>query len=186
MVTGATAIPDKGIVVLCGYTRSFGQPFLYLLYDHPPGRYSRGNQRKVYLDLYFHQVEAITHTDEWRFFLTNERSGIPPIAISPAALHEIDLAGLLEKTPTGNGALTPKKEPAQIRLYPNPFTDRLKLECSAGMIGSPYWIAGLSGQIICHGIIEKNPMLIDTDDWPTGYYLFYSDENPVRCIKVAD
>lgn len=186
MVTGATAIPDKGIVVLCGYTRSFGQPFLYLLYDHPPGRYSRGNQRKVYLDLYFHQVEAIAHAGEWRFFLTNERSGLPPIAISPAALHEIDLEGLLEKTPTGNGVIIPEMEPEQIRLYPIPFMNKIHLDGSASMIGTPYWVAGLSGQIICHGIIENNPMVIDTDDWPTGYYLFYSEETPIRCIKVSE
>lgn len=185
LITGASHIPDLGIVVLCGYTRSFGQAFLYLLYDHPPGHYSRGNKRKVYLDLFFTQLEAITHQEGWRFFLTNERSGLPPIAVSPASLHEIDLRGVLEKIPTGTGLL-PQYKNSPIRLYPNPFREHLQLECSENMIGSLYWISGISGHIVDQGIIEKNSMVIRTDSWPPGHYLFYSNDIPIGCVKPVD
>lgn len=184
MITGATEIPGKDMVILCGYTRSLGQPFLMLLYDHPHLKFSRGNQRKVYLDLFFHQVEAVEYTEGWRFFLTNEKSGLPPFIIVPASLHEIDLRGLLERKPTGTGYFQEKKKKG-IRVYPNPFDDTLHLRFDRDPTGREILITDLSGRPVFKTWSRTDQLTVDASDWPCGVYQVISAKEGASCIKLG-
>lgn len=185
MITGAAKIDGEGIVVLCGYTRSLGQPFLMLLYDHPHFKFSRGNQRKVYLDLYFHQIEAIEHEENWRFFLTNERGGIPPIAVIPASLHEIDLRGLLEKKPTGTGQHFQENKNEGIRVFPNPFDDSFHIRFDPGGSGGEVLIADQGGRLLYHDWSGTGQVTIDASEWPNGIYRVVARGHSTSCIKIG-
>jgi len=91
LITGATALPTKNGIVLCGYSKKL-QPFLYLLYDYKNNEYSTGNKRKIELKLPFHQVEGIATEDGLLFYLSNEATLKKPIVNTPQKIHSVDLS----------------------------------------------------------------------------------------------
>lgn len=96
LVTGATYLPSKNLIVLCGYLGA-SQPnsFLYLLYDFKDNKFFGGNKRKILLDLIYHQTEGICTKDGLQYYVSNElfkRS----IFTNPQKLHLIDLSGYLK------------------------------------------------------------------------------------------
>jgi hypothetical protein len=71
LVTGATLLENKKLVVLCGYN-SLLQPFTLLLYDYEANDFFSGNKRKINLNLAFHQVEGIATNNGLKYFISNE------------------------------------------------------------------------------------------------------------------
>ena len=97
LVTGATCLEDKKLVVLCGYT-GLTQPFLYLLYDYPDHSFFEGNRRRINLSLLFHQVEGVATADGLTYFVSNEYSGLSAMGYrNYQKLHRIDLTPFLEE-----------------------------------------------------------------------------------------
>lgn len=101
LITGATYLEDKRLIVLCGYS-SFVHPFLYLLYDFKGHDFFSGNKRKIDLDdMSFNQVEGIATANGLSYFLSNEHLQKQPFVNVKQKLHSIDLsqfiAGYLEK-----------------------------------------------------------------------------------------
>lgn len=94
LVTGATYLEDKKIIVLCGYSK-LQMPFIYLLYDFKNSDFFSGNKRKIKLKLPFRQVEGIAHKKGSEFYLTNEKFVQWPFLKHRAKLHKIDLAEFL-------------------------------------------------------------------------------------------
>jgi hypothetical protein len=95
LVTGATYLEDKRLVVLCGYSGLL-QPFIYLLYDYPDHSFFEGNRRLVKLSILFHQVEGIATADGLTYFLSNEFSGLGPGGFhNLQKLHRFDLTPYL-------------------------------------------------------------------------------------------
>lgn len=94
LITGATYLPQKNLVVLCGYTKSLA-PFLYLLYDFKDFSFFSGNKRKIKLKLPFHQLEGISTQDGLRYYLSNENFERKPIINVPQKLHQLDLSRYL-------------------------------------------------------------------------------------------
>lgn len=96
LVTGATYLEAKKLIVLCGYSK-IGKPFLYLLYDYKNNDFLSGNKRRLTLQLPFHQIEAITTPDGLHYYLTNETLVRKPFLNTPQQIHRIDLSPLLSQ-----------------------------------------------------------------------------------------
>lgn len=94
LVTGATYLESKKLIVLCGYTKK-GKSFLYLLYDFKDYDFLSGNKRKINLKLPFHQIEGIATKDGLYYYLTNESLMRKPILNIPQQIHYFDLSSLL-------------------------------------------------------------------------------------------
>ena len=94
MVTGATYLENKKLIILCGYTK-VGKPFFYLLYDFKNHDFLSGNKRRIDLRLPFHQVEGIATKDGLRYFITNESLVRKPILNNPQQIHYFDLSSVL-------------------------------------------------------------------------------------------
>lgn len=75
LITGAAAMPSRGIVVLCGYRTNkatYINPFVLLLHSYKGTQFFSGQKRRFEIDAPYHQVEAITLTPDGRCFITNE------------------------------------------------------------------------------------------------------------------
>jgi hypothetical protein len=94
LVTGATYLEAKKLIVLCGYSK-LGKPFLYLLYDFKDHDFSSGNKRKIDLKLPFHQIEGVATKDGLHYYVTNENLVRKPILNVPQQIHYFDLSALL-------------------------------------------------------------------------------------------
>jgi len=95
LITGATSLPSKNGIVLCGYSKML-KPFLYLLYDYKNNNFSTANKRKIKLSLPFHQIEGIATLDGKLFYLTNESLIRKPIINKPQQIHSVDLSSFLK------------------------------------------------------------------------------------------
>jgi hypothetical protein len=96
LITGATVLPKKKGIVLCGYSKML-QPFVYLLYDYKNNAFSAGNKRKIKIGLPFHQIEGIATKDGKVFYLTNEATVKKPFVNTPQQIHSIDLSPYLKE-----------------------------------------------------------------------------------------
>jgi hypothetical protein len=96
LITGATALPAKKGIVLCGYSKML-QPFVYLLYDYKNNDFSTGNKRKIKIGLPFHQIEGIATEDGLLFYLTNEATVKKPFVNTPQQIHSVDLSPYLKE-----------------------------------------------------------------------------------------
>ena len=94
LITGATYLESKKLIVLCGYSKK-GKSFLYLLYDFKDYDFLSGNKRKINLKLPFHQIEGIATKDGLHYYLTNESLIRKPILNVPQQIHYFDLSSLL-------------------------------------------------------------------------------------------
>jgi len=103
LITGATFLESKNLVVLCGYTKRL-KPFLYLLYDFSGADFFAGNKRRIKLRLPFHQVEGVATENGLQYYLTNENFSRKPFINKHQKFHKVDLSGLLK------GYLEKKKE----------------------------------------------------------------------------
>ena len=102
LITGATYLENKKLVVLCGYSIQL-HPFIYLLYDYKGYDFFSGNKRKIKLKLPFHQVEGIATSDGLHYYLTNESFSRKPIISIPQQMHELDLSPYLKTYLEGVG-----------------------------------------------------------------------------------
>jgi len=94
LVTDATFIPEKSIVMLCGYNTVL-QPFIYLLYDINSDDFFGANKRRIQLSLPFHQIEGIASSEGDKIYLSNERFAHNPLINIDAKLHAINLNSIL-------------------------------------------------------------------------------------------
>jgi hypothetical protein len=94
LVTGATYLEEKKLIVLCGYSKH-GKPFLYLLYDFKDHDFLSGNKRRIDLQLSFYQIEGIATNDGLHYYLTNEALVRKPVLNVHQQIHYFDLSPIL-------------------------------------------------------------------------------------------
>lgn len=140
LITGATGIPGKQLVLLSGYSQLL-QPFLFLLYDFTATDFFGANKRKVGINLPLHQVEGIASMDGIRVFISNER-----FQQSDQGLHELDVSVLLGPY---LWAGMEENQTSTVELYPNPFEDRIMVDGCAGLFS--YRILDRMGREVATG-----------------------------------
>lgn len=94
LVTGATYLESKKLIVLCGYSK-IGKPFLYLLYDFKNNAFLSGNKRRITIKFPIIQIEGIATKDGLHYYLTNESLIRKPILNVPQQIHYFDLGTIL-------------------------------------------------------------------------------------------
>lgn len=169
LVTGATYLADKKLVVLCGYNGLL-QPFLYLLYDFNGTDFFGGNKRRLSLALPFHQVEAISTNDGLHYVLTNERTVIGNIN-TPEKIHRLDLTNLIQ--PYFNQLNSTPEQPAPVTfsVFPNPFSETFSIRCSGRIPESTVTVYDGTGRLLLSKPFCQNPDLNELQPFPPGPYL---------------
>ncbi len=180
LITGATSIEDKKLIILCGYSRLL-QPFLYLLYDFQGIQVQEGNKRKISLNLPFYQVEGITSQNGLLAYCTNEKLSQSFLEINPA-VHALDLSTLLETyLQGGNTSISNKAIEDDIHF--SYHTDQLIMKVHPSLIGTPYSIMNLQGDLILSSIIETQSFSIPSENLLSGYYILqYNSNVKALCI----
>ncbi|MGA1435441.1 MAG: T9SS C-terminal target domain-containing protein, partial [Candidatus Kapaibacteriota bacterium] len=170
LITGACAIPNKQLILLCGYSRLL-QPFLYLLYDFPGTEYHAGNKRKVSLNIPFHQVEGIATSNGLMAYCTNEKLVQSFLEINPA-FHSLDLTNLLKQyLQGGNSAIPEENSSGEIHIMNQ--KDNVIISGHPSFLGTPYRILNLEGDVILSSMIETQSFSLPTENLSSGYYLQY-------------
>jgi glucose/arabinose dehydrogenase len=72
---------------------------------------------------------------------------------------------------------TPNTADQFVRIFPNPVTDQLELNCSASFVGQVCEVISFSGQVVQQFKIRSTAEKIEAGDWPSGmYFLRTSNE----------
>ena len=184
LITGATFLQSKQLIVLCGYSELL-EPFIYLLYDFSGTDFFRGNKRKVNLSLPFHQVEGITTTNGLKYYLSNEFFSVPPYLTVPQKLHILNLEPFLEDylesfssdvNDTGrNDAYT---------VYPVPAEISVKLKRSDYKEPEKYFLINNTGRILRTGIVAAEEDQIDISSLSCGLYILKIGNNNCKHFKI--
>ncbi|MXN90686.1 T9SS type A sorting domain-containing protein [Flavobacterium sp. Sd200] len=160
LVTGATYLEDKNLIVLCGYSTTL-QPFLYLLYDFNEDNFFGANKRKLSLPLAFHQVEGISTDNGLDYYISNEHFQQSIINV-PQRLHSLDLSAYLEGyLQTLSNANIQTLTDAGIIIFPNPAFSNITIQCPADFVGRQYSIIDLSGRVVLAGTLNGTENVID-------------------------
>ncbi|MFM2227303.1 MAG: hypothetical protein RL664_646 [Bacteroidota bacterium] len=123
LITGATYLPNKKLIILSGYS-SLLQPFMYLLFDFEGTDFFSSFQQKINLSLNFHQIEGVATTNGIDVYLTNEYFS-QSIITTQQKLHKFNLTPVLGDYLSGNNVLS---ESSDIRIFPNPAKDIVHIQ----------------------------------------------------------
>ncbi len=179
LITGATAVEDKRLIVLCGYTRIL-QPFLYLLYDYPGTAFTEGNKRKVGLSIPFHQIEGIATQDGLTAFCTNEKLVQSFLEVNQA-MHRISLKQLTSTYLQGGQTSVNDSNQTMECFVSNGSS--LTLRTSVSMLGESFILFNNAGQVLHEGIIDSLETHLSLSVYPSGTYtLLLGKQSHVFCI----
>jgi hypothetical protein len=180
LVTGATYLEPRHLIVLCGYSNML-QPFLYLLYDFPEHKFASGNKRKISVSLPFHQTEGIATTDGRKFWVSNEQFIYPPYANVEQQLHIFDLGPYLGTYLQGIMPSGPQNNGDSFTLYPNPANERLEIKTDIWRLSMNYIIYDSSGRQVIKGRINETHNSINIRKLSEGIYYFrLNDQKAVK------
>lgn len=170
LITGATYIENKKLVVLCGYSTTL-QPFIYILYDFTGNRFFSGNKRKINLSLGFHQIEGIATDNGLDYYLSNEHFQQFVINV-PQKLHTINLSDYLGTYLQDMAVLTSSTlAEAGITIFPNPAFSTLTIQCPQGFVGRQYTITDVAGRLVQGGVLINSINTLDISVLTPGIYV---------------
>lgn len=185
LITGSTYLGSKKLLVLCGYT-SLLHPFFYLLYDFKGYDFFSGNKRRVTVSLPYHQVEGITTSNGLKYYVSNEKFELKPIANSPQKLHRFNLRSLLEQYLVSASSISKKMDfENDFMIYPNPATEKLHVALNSNLIGSAYSIIDETGKETVSGRLTNQTNIIDLHNLRAGLYLFTLIKNEGGSFKFV-
>jgi hypothetical protein len=179
LITGASFMESKRLLVLCGYSSTL-QPFIYLLYDYPGYRFFEGNKRKISVNLPFHQVEAIATQDGVNYHITNEAFNQSGISV-PQKLHQLNMSAYISGYLSTNATNDVYFSNA-VRLYPVPANTILYADLPVNKTAVPYQIMNSQGAVVQQGMWNKSNAGIDVSHLVKGTYwiLFSADKSYIR------
>jgi len=174
LITGATYLPEKKLIALCGYnlTNFTLDPFICVLYDFEENDFFGGNKRKIKISQPYNQVEGIATNNGLKYFISNEAFSKSIINI-PQQLHTLDLSSFLSsyltkfEQPTG----IEKQKTNLFKFSPNPATNFVHLASAYDDSCSNFVITSQIGQIITSGEIHSTNQTIDISSLPSGAYV---------------
>jgi hypothetical protein len=170
LVTGATFMESKGLIVLCGYSNLL-QPYIYLLYDFYGFDFFSGNKRKITVSLPFHQVEGIATTDGLKYYISNEYFTQPPVT-NPQKLHVLDLTSYTSGYLNSLLMSTAGNETQNnFSVYPDPANEFITLQAAQGLLPSDYLITDISGRKVLSGEILNETSRIELHELTSGIYI---------------
>jgi len=184
LITGATWIQSKRLVVLCGYNGML-EPFIYLLYDFTGNEFFSGNKRKISISLPYHQVEGVATTNGLKYFISNEKFTLDPILNVPPQVHVLDLTNFLEDYFKKFALTNPEIEISNdMLIYPVPGRDIITIKTKAGLKYDDFVLINLSGQIILKGKLTENNQQIDISPFLPGLFLLKVGTRNPHYFKV--
>lgn len=161
LITGATFLEDKKLIVLCGYSQVL-QPFLFMLYDFESQNFFNGNKRKILLNMSMHQVEGIATDDGITYYVTNEKVG----QSVPQQIHKIDLAEYFY-SPVN----VTENQSEVFEIAPNPVIDFVEITITSNQIGKEYLILDLTGQVVQQGVLNDKQSRLNLKNLSPGTYV---------------
>ncbi len=168
LITGATYLESSDLIVLCGYT-SLVYPFFYLLYDFGEHDFFSGNKRRVTVSLPFHQVEGIATNDGLKYYVSNERFVIQPVANNPQKLHIFDLSEMLHEyldLIRGQGI----DKVGGIMIYPNPAKNVITIKIGRDQKPLTFKVIDQAARMVLKGVLTHETSNIDISHLSPGYY----------------
>ena len=195
LVTGATYMPEYQLIVLCGYSYSSKvkvsslRPFLVLLYDYKDHRFFSGNKRRLnFKSTVKSQVEAIATHNGLDYYITNEHFETTVMGIPfnlPAKLQRVNLRDYLLPYLSQFGVsdhqtvIQDYKPIDEIRIYPNPVSNIIYIDCPKHLSGMKYEIFNLNGQKVAEGALRERFISLDDRSMPAGEYVLVIRKNKV-------
>lgn len=186
LITGATYMEDKKVVVLTGYSTLL-QPFFYLLYDFSGHNFFSGNKRKISMSsMGFHQVEGIATTNGLDYFVSNEFFIRAPLINISQKLHTFDLRPYLEEYLENLPLHTAHNDiRSRIRVYPNPAGDYLYIEIEPSLIGIQYNFIDMNGRNAQSGTLNSERNRLDIGRLQSGVYVIKVSEFPDYSYRLV-
>lgn len=183
LVTGATLLENKKLVVLCGYNTLL-QPFTLLLYDYEANDFFSGNKRKINLNLAFHQVEGIATNNGLKYFISNEFFSKSVVTVNQK-LQTLNfypyLSNYLGLTNTG---IKTELQNNAIAIYPNPVKHTLSIDFKYNNINCSFLIINNIGKVILEGNLTQNTNEINVEMLQNGIYqLVINNHQTIKFIK---
>lgn len=185
LITGATYLEDKRLIVLCGYS-SFVTPFFYLLYDFKGQDFFFGNKRKISTGgMSFHQAEGIATANGLSYFVSNEHLAQQPFVNVIQKLHHFDLSQFLANYLENLSLATSQNELRNlIRVYPNPTRDIVYIDADNSFRGLRYTFFDLNGREALSGVITSSTNRIDISRLAAGIYTIKLEKYPDYAYKL--
>lgn len=181
LITGATYLEDKRIVVLSGYSHLL-QPFIYLLYDFQNHDFFNRNKRKVSLNMTLHQVEGIASEDGLNYFISNEKF-TQSLTTTVAKIHRLDLSEYLDNYINSASAnINTINKNAKYCIYPIPATDFIHIKI-LDFNNFRLVIYNYLGQEI--GLYESSSceFILNVSNYKKGLYFFVINPNENIIMK---
>jgi hypothetical protein len=170
LITGATYLPNKKLIILSGYS-SLLQPFMYLLFDFEGTDFFSSFQQKINLSLNFHQIEGVATTNGIDVYLTNEYFS-QSIITTQQKLHKFDLTPVLGDYLSGNSVLS---ESSDIRIFPNPAKDIVHIQALKKSLCLE--VRNSEGKLVKKARIRHDTDL-DISELPNGRYFISITDYP--------
>ncbi len=178
LITGATYLPNKRLIILSGYS-SLLQPFMYLLFDFEGTDFFSSFQQKINPSLNFHQVEGVYTSNGIDVYLTNEYFSQSFIT-TQQKLHKFDLTPLLGDYLSGNNI---DSESSEIRIYPNPAKDTVHIQSPNKSLCLE--MRNSEGKLVLKSRIRSHSDL-DVSDLPNGrYFISIKDYPPLFSLIIS-
>lgn len=172
LITGATYLENKKLVVLSGYSNQL-QPFIISLYGFQNNSFFGGNKRKMMLNLPFHQIEGITTEDGINYYVSNEKF-INQFITIPASINKINLTDYLSNYLNSLSNVEHEiVKPDFVTLYPNPTSAMLNFKVETQNFNDlKLMIFSSNGQKVGEQSITSNSFQINTSNFDKGLYFF--------------
>lgn len=186
LITGATYLEDKRLIVLCGYS-GMVSPFFYLLYDFNGHDFFSGNKRKVTMgSMSFHQAEGIATANGLEYFVSNEHLAQQPFVNVEQKLHRFDLSDYLSGYFENLSLAASQNEiRAMLRVYPNPTKGLLYIDADTTISGAHYTFYDANGKDVVSGNIKGGSNRIDVGHLASGIYTIKLDIYPNYSYRLV-
>ncbi len=175
LVTGATFFNGQQSIALCGYT-AFLQLFVWLLFDYNYGLFFNGNKRRVELGLPFHQIEGVVSTQDFHFYLSNER--YVGAATVSQKWHDWNASQFFDN-PNGTVEMGDRfvDEP-----YPNPTTGIFRINIPGPHCYWHYEIYDDQGKTLKKGFYISCNLNFDISEFPDGMYYVHISKRETKMV----
>lgn len=184
LVTGATYLESKRLIVLSGYSSAL-EPFVYLLYDFNNSGFFSGNKRKLSVSLPFHQLEGIATVNGLKYFASNEYFSYPPYVSISQKLHIFNFTDYLSQYLESVTSVEQEYEADDDYIvYPVPADNYIYVSRRNEPDDTDYSLINQWGQRVLSGRLPREGNEINITDLPSGVYYLKIGSQTIKNFKV--